>query len=1650
MASLTAVALLYGAEAQGAAFVTKVVTASGATWNAAVWSNPPNVAVSAPLAGNSYETIFNGTIWGNNSNDTRLRNPAVAGVSQFPGDSLMIDTNTDIRLKTGGTIVNGISPAISYFPGVSGNPGLIMNGGVLNAGDTAIFVVTGKVQIASRAILSGGNNGGGEQILGRSIYLRGVLTGSGDIVILQSHPSTAHLVDADGSGFTGNWILQCGYLKGLAGVNPLGVGNIICAPTNTAAASNPTNTTVFEPMYDYVTPGSLVLSNNPTSGCAATMILHQNCTFSSVTINGSPLLVGTYSYATLASSYPANFPAGGSGSITVQPPAPPLAPASLSAINGDTQVALSWTPAVNSGGYNVNRSDTHLGPYTQVGTLAGTNFTDTTVVNGNTYYYVVVATNSLGNSPNSPEAVGKPNPLVVNIVAVGGTNQITLTWDSLPSAASYTVRRSGTAAGPTTDIATGVIGTTYVDTTAANGTRYFYRIEAAITGGGVSGLSAQVNALTAPGTPTSMSAVLFAKDVIVVRWTTADSVGPKFNVETSADGLNFTPLGSTNAIGFTNGPGLTPGIQYYYRVQAQNGSGFSSYSAVVSTYTVPADPNTGFTGLNINFVNNITNSSQNKTLAPAAPGYLPDTGIDYADPSNVTPYGTYGWTTCCSSNISIDTRWRQDATSPDIRYDNFSQAQKAGLAEAAVWEIQVPNGFYWVHILSGDPQNIDGNFQWNIEGTTTEGYVPAAVPISAHWHDFTNTATVNDGKLTIAGGPASVNNKINFIDIYPATAVGLAVTQSPVGQTLFENRVLSLSGAVGPVRPLTGAFEGYLPVAYQWYEDTGSGFAPILNATNATYTVALAQTGNSGNYQLVITNFAGAVTTSVASVTVLVDNDPPVFVSAGSLDGTTVGVCFDELLNQANNAITRDTANYFVTDDLGVAVPGAITVMPDGKSILLILDLAGSGRGPLQGTFTVNYIVDDLKGNSFGQFQAGSPGKVSGLTAMDVGFTNAPPVAGSTYTCKDGEFDVAAGGVDIWNSVDQGHMTLQSRTGDFDVIVRVQSLTLATTADTIAKAGLMARQSFDSNSPALYLSVNPPPPGRDVGEAGIRATIGGATVAWPTNAASTNTTYTPAAMPNAWQRLTRAGNVFTAYHSTNGTDWILFAQTNQTFTDPVLAGFATTAHTAGNAQSVAKYRNFHFVDRPTIGTGPTSLSVDQGTLASFTVSATGPAEGGVLTYQWRKNGVIIPTATSSTYTLSTAQFTDAGSYDVVVHNSGGTNTSAAATLVVRDTIPPVVTCPSNIVAECAGPAGTHVNFSASALDNKDGSLTPTCTPASGSSFATGTTPVTCSSTDAAGNTGSCGFNVTVQDTIAPTITCVAAKTIECGTAWTFDDPSASDTCGTPIVTISATVTNTAGHCGNTFDATRTWLATDGAGNTAVCSQKVTVVDTTPPTITCVANKTIECGTAWTFDKPTALDTCGTNTISIVSTVTNLACGNTLSATRTWHATDDCGNVSPDCSQTVTVVDTTPPTITCSPNLTNDCTSVDGAVVTFTVSATDTCGTNPVPVCTPPSGSTFALGTHTVNCTATDACNNQSPCSFTVTVRDTSGAPTLAIVQSGANVVISWPATCTTYNLEKSTVLPNWGPSGATVVLDGSRYYSTNLHTGTAFYRLNKP
>src|SRR5207302_1887544 len=100
----------------------------------------------------------------------------------------------------------------------------------------------------------------------------------------------------------------------------------------------------------------------------------------------------------------------------------------------------------------------------------------------------------------------------------------------------------------------------------------------------------------------------------------------------------------------------------------------------------------------------------------------------------------------------------------------------------------------------------------------------------------------------------------------------------------------------------------------------------------------------------------------------------------------------------------------------------------------------------------------------------------------------------------------------------------------------------------------------------------------------------------------------------------------------------------------------------------------------------------------------------------------------------------------------GNSAMATFTVTVQDTTPPVITVPDPIVAEATGPDGAKVTFSVGALDKVDGAVTVTCTPASGSTFPLGTTTVTCTTHDKAGNSATATFTVTVVDTTPPVIT----------------------------------------------------------------------------------------------------------------------------------------------------------------------------------------------------------------------------------------------------------------------------------------------------------
>jgi len=189
---------------------------------------------------------------------------------------------------------------------------------------------------------------------------------------------------------------------------------------------------------------------------------------------------------------------------------------------------------------------------------------------------------------------------------------------------------------------------------------------------------------------------------------------------------------------------------------------------------------------------------------------------------------------------------------------------------------------------------------------------------------------------------------------------------------------------------------------------------------------------------------------------------------------------------------------------------------------------------------------------------------------------------------------------------------------------------------------------------------------------------------------------------------------------------------------------------------------------------------------------------------------------------------------------------------------------------------------------------------------------TWSATDDCGNTSTCVQRITVRDTTPPVITLPADAVLECPADTTTNSTGVAtvqDGCGgSVILTYSDIVSNS---CGVTKTIWRTWSALDQSGLTNSAVQIITVRDTTPPTLTCHPNRSVLVTHSWTFDEPVASDACSIPTVQVLGTETNRIDLSTLVATRTWVATDACGNTN-QCQQSITVILGSPPTITTSP------------------------------------------------------------------------------------------------------------------------------------------
>lgn len=362
-----------------------------------------------------------------------------------------------------------------------------------------------------------------------------------------------------------------------------------------------------------------------------------------------------------------------------------------------------------------------------------------------------------------------------------------------------------------------------------------------------------------------------------------------------------------------------------------------------------------------------------------------------------------------------------------------------------------------------------------------------------------------------------------------------------------------------------------------------------------------------------------------------------------------------------------------------------------------------------------------------------------------------------------------------------------------------------------------------------------------------------------------------------------------------------------------------------------------------------------------------------------------------------------GTTIVTSSTADGQSCSFAVTVTpFQDEQAPSISCPSDITVNESSSSSNSatVNYTVSATDDS-GSVTVDCDPPSGSPFTVGTTEVRCTATDPSGNTSSCNFNVTVNESACsidanspapvPNVAQLPTITRSCSaTLLAADDPNATDACGGTINADTAS--------DRTYDAPGTytvvWTYTDGAGQQTTQNQTVVILpDNSPPVPDEASLPTVtgECFASITGDAPTATDNC-TGSGSVGVPLDPLSYTTVGTHVVRWKFTDPAGNSTIQ-NQTVIVTDTHAPSVTLNgpSTVTVEChlPYTDGGAT-----AADNCAPPPTPTANS-NVNVDVPGTYQVVWTATDAGGNSATATRTVVVVDTTKP---VITLNGANPI----------------------------------------------------
>ncbi|MFD2540886.1 HYR domain-containing protein [Lacinutrix gracilariae] len=403
------------------------------------------------------------------------------------------------------------------------------------------------------------------------------------------------------------------------------------------------------------------------------------------------------------------------------------------------------------------------------------------------------------------------------------------------------------------------------------------------------------------------------------------------------------------------------------------------------------------------------------------------------------------------------------------------------------------------------------------------------------------------------------------------------------------------------------------------------------------------------------------------------------------------------------------------------------------------------------------------------------------------------------------------------------------------------------------------------------------------------------------------------------------------------------------------------------------------------------------------------------------------------------------------YDDGNGNTSTQTQNIIIDDISapiPDAATLADITAACevnslTAPTATD-NCGGTVIITNDASLPIT---------AQGTTIVTWTYDDGNGNTSTQTQNIIIDDVTAPTFNSCPSNLSRnndigaCGAIVNYTIPTATDSCGTTVVTQTDVTGLTSGSLFPIGTTTIEYTADDGNGNTTICTFTITVIDNESPTITCPADITVNAdanceATIVTLGTPTTNDNCGVATVTHDLTLPLPVGMHNI----TWTITDTAG-LTATCIQTVTVQDATPPVITCPGDITvnvdsGSCTA--SGVNLGTPTLFDNCGA----VYTNNAPTLFSIGETIVTWTATDGAGLTDTCTQIVTVEPVLVCQNITVqLDNTGNATIlpedlTSSITCTSFTLNASQTNFDCGDIGVNTVTltatdNASNTYSCN-------------